>query len=150
MSSYSNVHVYTYTPTCTYGHTYSYVHTHTHMCTQHTHKNTQPHMQTHIHTRTHTHTSTYTHKQKGKGCKELSNGIYFPPPSHPPPLDQLRLGPMYITSGNSGAIAIARQIPEAGPSTHRSTASHCGVGTPTSHLYLSGIRHSQWCCPSLA
>ena len=47
----------------------------------------------------------------------------------PPPLDQLRLGPMYITSGNSGAIAIARQIPEAGPSTRRSTASHYGVGT---------------------
>ena len=46
-----------------------------------------------------------------------------------PPQDQLRLGPMYITSGNPGAIAIARQIPEAGPSTRTDYASHCGVGT---------------------
>ena len=65
-----------------------------------------------------------------------------------PPQDQLRLGPMYITSGNSGAIAIARQIPEARPSTRRSTdyASHCGVGT------RSKITHSQWSClfPSLS
>ena len=44
----------------------------------------------------------------------------------------------------------ARQTPEARPSTHRSTdyAPPLWCGHPKSHLYPSGIRHSQWSCPS--
>ena len=63
-------------------------------------------------------TPTHTHK----GHKEIPNGICPP--------DQLRLGPLHATSGNSGPNT--RQTHEGGgPSTHRSTdyAPPLWVGT---------------------
>ena len=87
---------------------------------------------------THTHTHT-----KRTNVRSSPNGD-MPPP------DQLRLGPLCATSRNTGPSA--RQTPEARPSTRRSTdyAPPLWCGHPKSHLYLSGIRHSQWSCPSLA
>ena len=86
---------------------------------------------------------TSTHTQR---CKELPNEISPPPPPLPP--DQLRLGPLCTTSGNTGPSA--RQTPGAGPSTCRSTdyAPPLWCGHPKSHMYLSGIGQSQWSCPS--
>ena len=65
-----------------------------------------------------------THTQR---CKELPNEICPPPP------DQLRLGPLCITSGNTGPSA--RQTSGAGPSTRRSTdyAPPLCCGHPKSH-----------------
>ena len=67
-----------------------------------------------------------------------------------PPPDQLRLVPLCATSGNTGPSA--RQTPGAGPSIRRSTdyVPPLWCGHPKSHLYLRGIRHSQWSCPSPA
>ena len=75
-------------------------------------------------------------RTKDKERKELPNGI------HPP--DQLRLCASLENSGPS-----TRQTPEAGPSTHRSTdyAPPLWCGHPKSHLYLSGVRHSEWLQP---
>ena len=53
----------------------------------------------------------------------------YPPP--PPPPDQLRLGPLCTTSGNSGPST--RQTPEIGPSTHRNlfSSQHSTATSPT-------------------
>ena len=84
----------------------------------------------------------HTHTER---CKELSNGICPPPP---PPPDQLRLGLLCTTSGNTWPSA--RQTPGAGSSTHRSTdyAPPLRCGHLKFHLHLSGIGQSQWSCPS--
>ena len=84
-------------------------------------------------------------EQRTKKTKNVRSSLtgYAPP-------DQIRLGPLCATSGNTGPSA--RQTPGAGPSTRRSTdyAPPLWCGHPKSHLYLSGIRHSQWSCPSPA
>ena len=79
---------------------------------------------------------------KGQWCKELPNGICPP--------DQLRLGTLCTTSGNTGPST--RQTPGAWPSTCRSTdyAPPLWCGHLKSHLYPSGIGQRQWSCPSPA
>ena len=61
------------------------------------------------------------------------------------PLDQLRLGPLCVTSGNCGPSA--RQTPE-GACRGADYVPPLWCGHLKSHLYLSGIRHSQWSYPS--
>ena len=64
---------------------------------------------------------TYTDTHRWTDVKSSAIGYASP--------NQLRLGPLCATSGNSGHSA--RQTPEVGPSTCRSTdyTLHCGVGT---------------------
>ena len=77
----------------------------------------------------HAHTHTHTQGQE-HGRKELPNGICPPLPHQ----DQLRIGPLCTTSGNSGPSD--RCTPEARPSTRRNAdyAPSHGVG----------IQSSQW------
>ena len=91
-----------------------------------------------LYARMHTHTHGcpplphHTHTQR-TNVRSSPNGGYAPPPP-----DQLRLGPLRATSGNSGPSA--RQTPEARPSTHRSTdyAPPLWCGHPNINRKITG------------
>ena len=89
-------------------------------------------------------TDTHTHT-KAKGCKVLTNGIC---PARP-----INAGtPVRYFRERWAYIALDKLLKPgqalAGAMTSYSPPLWCGH--PKSHLYLSGIRHSQWPCPSPA